>query len=277
LPRKHSHGAAVTALPLAPSEFDAICKLAHRAFGLDLKPGKEDLVAARLRSLLRTSGHGTFHAYYRSIVEDSTGESLAAMIDALATNHTSFLREPGHFEYLRRQVLPELATRDTIEIWSAACSTGEEAWSLAMLLHESSPSRRFRLCASDISSKALAFARHAVYSRERCRGIPPHWLARYFRAEGDPPDYSVVSSLRAPVDYFRINLVEPFSWPRQFPVIFCRNVMIYFDRATQERVVRRLAECLEPGGYLFVGHAEGLAGVSHPLEYVKPAIYRKPG
>src|SRR3954453_4310286 len=136
--------------PLGPAEFDQIRQLAHRAFGLNLKNGKEELVAARLARLLRTGGHGTFHAYYRSIVEDTTGESLMAMIDALATNHTSFMREPDHFEFLRGHVLPELGGRQTVEIWSAACATGEEVWSLAMVLHEAAPARRFRLWGSDI-------------------------------------------------------------------------------------------------------------------------------
>jgi len=263
--------------PLAPAEFEQIRKLAYRTFGLDLRHGKEELVSARLRKLMRTGGHRSFHAYYRSIVEDSTGASLIAMIDALATNHTSFLREPEHFDFLRRQILLNLAVRDTFEIWSAACATGEEVWTLAMLLHEAALFCRFRLWASDISSKALAFAERALYPTERCHGVPTHWMTRYFVPQSDRAAYSVSPALRAQVCFQRINLVQSFSWPRQFPVIFCRNVMIYFDRQTQEKLVGRLAECLEPGGYLFVGHAESLTSVPHGLEYVKPAVYRKPG
>jgi chemotaxis protein methyltransferase CheR len=198
------------------------------------------------------------------------------MIDALATNHTSFMRERDHFDFLCQQVLQELPAHETMEIWSAACATGEEVWSLAMMLTEVAPSRRFRLWASDISSKALAFAEHAAYPKERCEGVPPHWLARYFRIQGDPPAYSVVPALRAQVSFQRINLMQAFPWPRRFPAIFCRNVMIYFDRETQERLVGKLAQCLEPGGYLFVGHAESLTAITHGLQYVKPAIYRKP-
>src|SRR5262245_57565922 len=199
------------------------------------------------------------------------------MIDALATNHTSFLREPEHFEFLRYEVLPKLLSRDRIDVWSAACSTGEEVWTLAMLLGESAPARRGRVLATDISSKALSFAQAATYPAERCQPIPPQWLARYFRAEGSPPSsYTVVPSIRANASFRRLNLVDAFSPPGWFPVIFCRNVMIYFDRETQERVVRQLADCLEPGGYLFVGHAESLTRITHALEYVKPAVYRKP-
>lgn len=275
--RRPELSTAVETEPLAPAEFEQIRRLAYDTFGLDLKQGKEELVTARLRRLVRKGGHRSFQEYYRSIVQDPTGESLIAMIDALATNHTSFLREPDHFEFLRREVLPGLASRDTIDVWSAACATGEEVWTLAMVLSEFAPARKARLTATDISNRALAFARAATYPAERCAGIPPQWLSRYFRSEGNPPSaYSVAASLRAAASFRRLNLVEPFSWPRLFPVIFCRNVMIYFDRPTQERVVRQLADCLEPGGYLFVGHAESLTRITHSLEYVKPAVYRKP-
>jgi len=263
--------------PLSPQEFEQIRKLAYRTFGLDLKPGKEELVSARLRHLVRNGGFRSFQDYYRHIVEDRTGQALASMIDALATNHTAFLREPDHFQFFRAQVLPRLAERETVEVWSAACSTGEEVWTLACLLNEAVPGRRIHLVATDISSKALRFASAACYPLERCRDLPPAWLSRYFVADGRPPQsYRVTAALRAQVQFQRVNLVERVPWPHRFPVVFCRNVMIYFNRATQERVVGQLAEHLEPGGYLFVGHAESLTRVSHGLEYVQPAVYRNP-
>ena len=264
--------------PLAPREFDQFRQLAYRTFGLDLKPGKEELVAARLRRLVAGGGFRSYREYYRNILSDNTGRSLLDMIDALATNHTSFFREADHFEYLKSSVVPTLTGRDPVEVWSAACSTGEEVWTLAMVLNEAFPSRVFRITASDVSGKALAFAERGEYPVERCQGVPPVWLSRYFAADSRPArSYAVSAALRAQAGFRRINLVEPVSWPRQFPVIFCRNVMIYFDRQTQEQVVRQLSECLEPGGYLFVGHAESLTRVSHSLEYVGPAVYRKPG
>ena len=262
--------------PLAPQEFEQIRKLAYRTFGLDLKPGKEELVSARLRRLVGTGRFRSFQEYYRHVLADTTGQALAAMIDALATNHTAFLREPDHFDFLRQRVLPTLTSRDTVEVWSAACSTGEEVWTLACLLNDALPSRTIRIAASDISNKALRFAAQAVFPAERCLGLPAAWLSRYFVAENGPPkSYRVCPRVRLQAGFRRINLVERVSWPRPFPVIFCRNVMIYFDRQTQERVVEHLAECLEPGGYLFVGHAESLTRVSHALEYVRPAVYRK--
>ena len=263
--------------PLDVREFEQIRQLAHRTFGLDLKSGKEELVSARLRRLVRQGGFRSFQDYYRHIVADSTGEALAGMIDALATNHTSFLREPEHFEFLRRQVLPPLAGRETVEVWSAACSTGEEVWTLAFLLNDYLRRHKIRIAASDISNKALRFAGSAVYPAERCQGVPAQWLSHYFLAEeGSPRRYRIAPRIRSQAVFRRLNLVEPYTWQRRFPVIFCRNVMIYFDRATQERVVRQLSEWLEPGGYLFVGHAESLTRVSHSLEYVRPAVYRKP-
>jgi chemotaxis protein methyltransferase CheR len=265
-----------TVQPLAQREFDQIRQLAYRTFGLDLKSGKEELVSARLRRLVRTGGFRSFQEYYRHVVGDSTGAALAGMIDALATNHTAFLREPDHFQFLRQQVLPKLAARQSVEVWSAACSTGEEVWTLAFLLNEALPSRTIRIAATDISNKALNFAEHAIYPDERCQGLPAEWLSRHFVPEAGPPHaWRVCPRIRMQASFRRINLVKPYAWHRQFPVIFCRNVMIYFDRETQERVVGQLAACLEPGGFLFVGHAESLTGLTHSLEYVRPAVYRK--
>jgi chemotaxis protein methyltransferase CheR len=264
--------------PLAPQEFEQIKQLAYRTFGLDLKSGKEELVSARLRKLVRGGGFHSFQDYYKGILQDTTGQALLAMIDALATNHTAFLREAEHFQFLRETVVPELRARSQVEVWTAACSTGEEVWTLAMVLNEAMPGHKIRIHASDISNKALSFAQRAVYPVERCKGVSAAWLARYFVAEGHPPaSYHVNPGIRAQAAFRRINLIESYAWPQQFPVIFCRNVMIYFDRATQEKVVAGLSQHLEPGGYLFVGHAEGLTRVQHSLEYVKPAVYRKPG
>ncbi len=264
--------------PLAASEFEEIRQVARRTFGLDLKAGKEELVSARLRRLAAAGKFGSFREYCRHVVADRTGESLAAMIDALTTNHTAFLREADHFQFLREQILPSLGVREEGAIWSAACSTGEEVWTLACVVAEARLPRRVSIAASDISGKALRTAAEGVYPAERCREVPAAWLQRYFLASTKTPrTYQVIEELRRQVRFQRVNLIERFFWPKPFAVIFCRNVMIYFDRETQERVVRGLVEFLEPGGYLFVGHAESLSRISHNLEYVRPAIYRKPG
>ena len=263
-------------LALEPSEFEEIRQLAHGTFGLDLKPGKEELVASRLRRLVRAGGFSTFRQYYRGVVADKTGASLAKMIDALATNHTSFMREAEHFYFLRDSVLPLLADRPSVDVWCAACSTGEEVWSLAMFLNEALPSRRISILATDISNKALAIASAAEYPTERCASLPAQWLSRYFvRSAAPAKTYRVAPRIREQATFRRVNLIESMAVSRLFPVIFCRNVMIYFDRPTQEQVVEKLASALEPGGHLFVGHAESLTRISHALEYVRPAVYRK--
>jgi len=263
--------------PLTSQEFEQIRSLAHKTFGLDLKPGKEELVSARLRRLVRACGLQSFQAYYKHVVADHTGAALATMIDALTTNHTAFLREAEHFEFLRTEILPGLGARSPLELWCAACSTGEEVWTLACLLSDALPSRRFQITASDISNRALRFAERAVYPVERCQSVPRAWRDRYLEAVDSPPTaYRVSAALRSHAAFRRVNLVEPLAWPKRFPIVFCRNVMIYFDAATQEKVVRQLSDALEPGGYLFVGHAESLTRIPHALEYVRPAVYRKP-
>ena len=267
---------------LKPHEFEAIRRLAYEKFGLDLRNGKEELVAARLGKRMRQGGFDSFEKYYRHVVGDSTGEALIGMIDALATNHTSFLREAAHFDFLKQSVLPDLLKRPHIEMWSAACSTGEEPYTLAFTLWDqwgADAFRKVRILATDISTKALAAAESAVYPAERFSAVPTGWLRQYLlRGEGRWKGwYRVKPAVRSQIEFARLNLVEPFSQRSLFPVIFCRNVMIYFDKPTQEGLVNRLAACLEPGGYLFIGHAESLSGVRHDLTYIRPAIYRKPG
>jgi chemotaxis protein methyltransferase CheR len=199
------------------------------------------------------------------------------MIDALTTNFTGFFREPVHFDFLRRSVLPSLDGR--VRAWSAACATGEEPYTMAIACLEElgrTALDRVRILATDISTRALETAGAAVYPPERCEGIAPAAAARYL-VRGHSGRLRVRSEVRGMVEFRRLNLIEPFPPVGSFHVIFCRNVMIYFDRPTREGLVRRLAQCLEPGGWLFTGHAESLTGIGHALEYVRPAVYRQPG
>lgn len=263
---------------LQEREFEQIRKLAYDKFGLNLTEAKHELVSTRLGKKLRELKLPSFRAYYDLVIADKTGESLIAMIDALSTNHTLFLREEAHFDYLRQVLLPTLRKRSRIDVWSAPCSTGEEPYSIAMVLFDELgiPSRPpVQIRAVDISTKALTTARAGVYPAGRLAGLSPQHIKRYFR-EREPGRFTIVAELRCAVEFERANLIEPLTDTRLYPLIFCRNVMIYFDKSTQERVVQQLARRLEPGGHLFIGHSETLMGAQHPLEYVKPAIYRLP-
>jgi chemotaxis protein methyltransferase CheR len=270
-------------IKLTPAEFRQISDLAYERFGLDLKRGKEALVAARLGKKLRKLGFGTFAEYHRHVLADSTGEALIELIDALTTNHTSFLRERAHFEFLARAVNEELREISALRVWSAACSSGEEPYSLAMCLAEAvarppaKNARGFRILATDISTRVLASARRAVYPAGRFDDIPEAWRRAYLlRGRGESQGfYKIKPELAQLVEFARLNLIEPFPAREPFQVIFCRNVMMYFDKATQQNIVQRLAQCLVRGGYLFVGHSESLTGVDHGLQYVRPAVYRQ--
>jgi chemotaxis protein methyltransferase CheR len=266
---------------LTSKEFEQFQKLAYEKFGLDLRSGKEQLVAARLGKKVRELRLRSFHEYYHHVVNDSTGEAMISMIDALTTNHTSFFREPAHFDFLRRNICPALKTRERIAIWSAASSTGEEPYSIVFSLLEElgmAALPKLQLLATDISTRVLENARKGVYPSARFRDLPPQQFRQYLlRGEGQWKDhYLVKKEVRAAITFQRLNLMEPFSNLPVFPLIFCRNVMIYFDRPTQENLVRRLSDRLEPGGYLFIGHSESLNGVEHGLQYIQPAVYRKP-
>jgi chemotaxis protein methyltransferase CheR len=266
---------------LSSGEFEEIKRLAEKLFALDLKPGKESLVSARLSKRVRESGVRSVREYIKLLREDTSGERLAALIDDLTTNFTSFLREPQHFDFLRKRVLDEFPAPSTLRIWSAGCSTGEEPYSILLTLRDAepeAPESRFHIFASDISRPALDRARAGVYAKDRFQQFPPGWIPRYLQAgrgqwEGH---YRVKRSSVSAIRFERRNLRDPFTDLSPFEVIFCRNVMIYFNREFQQDLVRRFAAKLVPGGYFFIGHSEGLMGLSQGLEFVQPAIYRKP-
>ena len=261
---------------LKPAEFEQIRSLAKERFGLDLRPGKEDLVTARLARGMRSGRFRSFREYLEHIRADSTGESLTALINALTTNHTSFYREPQHFEFLTRQVLPSLAWESDIRIWSAACSTGEEPYSILCSAAQlwNGDIRRLRVFATDISTRVLDIAKAGVYPEASLANVPPAWRSCFQSTPARDGNVRFKAELARSIEFRRLNLVEPFPFAGKFRVIFCRNVMIYFDKPTQERLVQKLTTHLEPGGYLFVGHSESLAGVQHSLDYLRPAVYR---
>jgi chemotaxis protein methyltransferase CheR len=243
------------------------------------------MVAARLWKQTRLHGFPSIEAYLQAVESDvgqrASGEMLSSLIDALTTNYTSFFREPAHFDFLRERILPGLRQRARIPIWSAACSSGEEAYSIAITLAEALGAEaplRAGVLATDISTRVLRIAREAVYPADRFRGFPEDWKRRYLlRGTGQQEgNYRIRPQLRQLVEFRHLNLMEALPPAGPFPLIFLRNIMIYFDRPTQEKVVRTLHAKLEPGGFLFIGHSESLNGLDHGLEHVQVAIYRKP-
>jgi chemotaxis protein methyltransferase CheR len=267
---------------LSARDFDRIRKLAYDYCGLDIEAGKEELVASRVGKIMRTLNIPTFGSYYDYVVGDKTSQALVTMIDSLTTNHTSFFREQQHFDFLNSTVFPALAGRPQIDIWSSASSSGEEPYSVAFAARDfyGPGGPNIRILATDISTRILETAKKATYDIQRLGGVPKDLLQRYFLRGGGTASslYRVKPELRSTVRFQRLNLMEPFTaLSTTFPLILCRNVMIYFNAATQEDLVNRFWEQMEPGGYLFIGHSESLNRIEHRFEYIRPATYRKPG
>lgn len=272
---------ALLSTDLSPAQFHKIRQMLYDLCGINLGDGREELVKSRLTKRLRALNLNDFDRYLEYIEKDSSGRELTTMVDSLTTNKTSFFREAQHFEYLRQQILPKRrGAGKRIRLWSAGCSSGEEPFSLAILLREAIADTAgwdIRILATDISDRVLAKAREAAYDEDALQDVPPPLLQKYFTAlrTAPPRTYRVQDSVRSLVRLAKLNLMGPWPMKGPFDVIFCRNVMIYFDKATQQRLVHRYWEMLAPGGHLFVGHSESLTTSSHEFRYVQPAVYVK--
>ncbi len=275
-------------LKLSNKDYEFIRKLIYQETRIDLGDSKRELVTARLGKRLRATKCPSFADYCNRLKNDAQDGELYHLIDAISTNHTFFFREINHFKFLNSNILPEFASgkmgySKQLKVWSCACSTGEEPYSLAITLSEFfanlEKERTWRLDCSDISTKVLDFASKGIYEKDKLKQVRLEWQRKYFQKGEKQMDgyFRIHPNLRKMVHFKRLNLFDAhYPWTQKFNLIFCRNVMIYFDRQTQEQLVKRLSEYLEPGGYLMIGHAESLAGINHPYESVKPAIYRLP-
>lgn len=267
-------GITTPADDLRPEQFRVIRDRLYDVSGINMQDGKAGLVRTRLSKRVSALGLGSFRDYVRHVEQDAT--EFALMVDLLTTNKTSFFREARHFEFLREAVLPSLTADRPVRIWSAGCSTGEEPYTLVMLLREAWTDfarRDVRVLATDLSTRVLTRAAEGRYTESVLREVPPPLRSRYFERDGD--DFRVRSSLRAPICFARLNLMEAWPMKGPFDAIFCRNVMIYFDRPTQERLINRFWKLLRPGGHLFVGHSESLTPLKHSFRYVEPAVYAR--
>ena len=268
---------------ISGAEFARIAEFTLRISGIALPPSKQVMVEGRLRRRSRELGFERLSDYVAFVLDGVGGPAEADhLIDALTTNKTDFFREPAHFDALADRLLPELADRRrAIKIWSAASSIGAEPYSIAMVVSEflkTRPDAEISILASDISNEVLAAAERAVFSAEMIEPIPPAMRRAYLMRARDPKraEYRIVPELRAMVQFARINLVEShYPVSPDFDVIFCRNLLIYFKRPTQEAVIKRLASHLRPGGYLVLGHTDSVVGMNVPLEGCGGAIFRR--
>lgn len=271
---------AVVGLNSAPAlnerEFRLFQTLMFSEAGVSLPASKVALVRGRLTRRLGATGVSSFAAYHDLIRRDAAERQNA--IDLLTTNETYFFREPKHFEFLRDTVLPAIAGERNVAVWSAACSSGEEVYSLAMLLADLRGKREWRILGSDLSTRVLEKARNGHYSMARTDGIPRTYLQHYcLRGKGSQEGTLLVTrELRERTSFQQINLNSTLPSIGPFDVIFLRNVMIYFSPETKAEVVARVAQKLKPGGYLFIGHSESLQGCNPDLQLVRPSVYRKP-
>ncbi|MEA1959719.1 MAG: protein-glutamate O-methyltransferase CheR [Bacillota bacterium] len=266
---------------LTDSDFKDLTDFTGHYYGIDLRR-KRSMVEGRLRAYIVHEGYENFSTYFREVLHDRSGVEAEKLINRLSTNYTYFMREEKHFDYFRDTILPDLLVREKskdLRIWSAGCSSGEEAYTLAMILADYFGNNKsfWDTCilATDISTRALQIASQAIYEPDQLNKIPPNWRMRFFEPIEDGRS-RVVKALRDEVIFRKFNLMEKtFPFRKQMHVIFCRNVMIYFDNKTKNEVVNRFYDILQPGGYLLVSLSESISRDVSRFKYVMPSVYRK--
>ncbi len=272
-------------ISITDSEFIDFKALVYSKIGINLTDDKRNLVMGRLQKLLKQKGFINFGQYLKYVVSDRTGYALGELANNISTNHTFFYREHDHFEFFSETVLPQIdkslqaSGKNDIRIWSAGCSTGEEPYLLVMLMMEYFGTRYQSLdagvLATDISEKALNIAGKAIYNDDRLKLLPEKYKKKYFKKIGTN-EWQVKEIVRKEVLYRRFNLMnEVFKFKNQFHVIFCRNVMIYFDEKTRNELVKKFQDLIMINGYLFIGHSETINKKLFSLQFVMPALYRK--
>ncbi len=268
------------------SLFQQFSQLVYEQCGINLHEGKKALLQARLNKRLRLTGIDSYGEYFKFITSGANPGEFINFLDSISTNLTYFFRENQHFDFMSRVALPELLAEkrkenDTrLRIWSAGCSSGEEPYSLAMCVLsclQDGAKWDFRILATDISTRMLETASRGLYSEEKVQKVPPPLRQAHFRKVGSENGsiyFQIAPPVKRLITFSRLNLKDPYPFKGPFDFIFCRNVMIYFDKKTQEELVNKMAAYLSPGGYFCVGHSESLTGLAHKLTYVQPAIYR---
>jgi chemotaxis protein methyltransferase CheR len=269
-------------ITITKKEFRKLADYIKTNYGINLKDEKQALLVGRLQNVLIENGFNNFSDYYDYIISDKTEEASIILINKITTNHTYFMREAEHFKYFINKALPEITNgmKDKdLRIWSAGCSSGEEPYTLAMLIDEFFGKEKTlwdtKVLATDISSKVLEQAKKGIYSKEKILGLPPNWKINYF-SNYNKDNVAIADKLKNEVIFRRFNLMEKvFPFKRKFHVIFCRNVMIYFDTETKKELTDKFYDSMEYGGYLFIGHSESLNRDQTRFQYVMPSVYRK--
>lgn len=268
---------------MTDADFSKFSKLIKEEFGIKMPPSKKTMLEARLQKRLRALGFSS-HSEYCDFLFSPGGfeKELTQLIDVVTTNTTDFFREPKHFELLLSTVLPDLCQRNSrpVKLWSAGCSSGEEPYTLCMVLNEfteRNPNFKYSLMATDISTDILRKAMNAVYPMSKVDVVPMAMKKKYLLKSKDKakPLVRVAPELRRKVDFKRLNFMEPFPFKDQKDIIFCRNVVIYFDRATQYMLFKKFCATLTKGGYLFIGHSESISGMELPVRQIAPTVYQK--
>lgn len=269
-------------ITITDKEFEQISSYIKANYGIYLKNEKKTLVIGRLQNVLLQNGFKSFSEYYQYLINDKTGMAASTLLDKITTNHTFFMREADHFSYFSEVVLPYFTANNSardLRIWCAGCSSGEEPYTLAMIIDEFLGKEKMlwdaKILATDISGKVLEEAKKGVYSNNELDTLPAKWKLNYITKLNS--DQSVFKDrIRNEVIFRKFNLMETvFPFKKKFHVIFCRNVMIYFDNKTKNDLVNKYYDLMEPGGYLFIGHSESLNREETRYKYLQPAIYRK--
>lgn len=269
-------------ITITDKEFEQLSTYIKANYGIYLKPEKTTLVIGRLQNVLILNGFKSFSEYYDYLIRDKTGMAVSTLLDKITTNHTFFMREADHFTYFKDTVLPYIISNTTerdLRIWCAGCSSGEEPYTLAMIIDEVLGKEKLfwdaKILATDISTKVLEEAKRGVYSNKEIETLPSKWKLAY-TSKIDSENSVMIDRIRNEVIFRKFNLMENvFPFKKQFHVIFCRNVMIYFDEKTKNTLVNKYYDLLKPGGYLFIGHSESLNREATRFRYLQPAVYRK--
>lgn len=267
-------------LELTSQEFEKLCLFIKKKYGIDLFK-KKALIESRLNSFINSHAYDNYTHLIDDILNNKSDKLMILLLNKLTTNHTYFMREKEHFDYFSKIVMPYLKTSvkdKDLRIWCAGCSSGEEAYTLAILIAESLGCEKDNwertLLATDISLNVLNKAKQGIYSAQSLVNMPEEWVKKYF-IKVDSLNYRICDAIKSQVVFKQINLMDPFQFKKPFDVIFCRNVMIYFDPATKNKLINNYFNITKPGGYLFIGHSETVAKHETKYTYVKPAVYRK--